>query len=194
MRYGICHRKSAHGFTLIEVLITLVILAIGLLGLAGLQIFSLQSQMEAYQRGQAVMLAEEMAKRMQVNAPAARDGEYTEGEQYGLLPAQVCDPAALSTADYDLCDWNNILAGQGVALAGINVGSIAAARGCIENIAGSADGETRIRVTVAWQGNAATQAPGSPCGTGQYGADDAYRRVAIVDAVFADLLEDPNSP
>ncbi len=182
--------RRARGFTLIEVLITLVILAIGLLGLAGLQLFSLQSQMEAYQRGQAVMLAEEMAKRIQVNAQAARAGDYTEAQNYGLQPAAVCDPAALTTANYDLCDWNNILAGQGVALAGVNVGSIAAARGCIEYLVGSADNETRIRVTVAWQGNAATRAPASTCGEDAYGDDDAFRRVAIVDVVLADLLEE----
>ncbi|PLW81613.1 type IV pilus modification protein PilV [Kineobactrum sediminis] len=176
------------GFTLIEVLITLVIIAIGLLGLAGLQVFSLQSQLEAYQRAQAVMLAEEMVNRIRVNAPAARAGAYTPGVEYGLLTPAVCDPATQTTAEYDLCDWNNILAGQDVLAGGVNAGSVNAARGCIENVVGSIDGETRILVTVAWQGAVATASPDLDCGFNAYGDNDAFRRVVAIEAVLADLV------
>ena len=43
-------RQSARGFTLIEVLVTLVIVALGLLGLAGMQVQLQRADMEAYQR------------------------------------------------------------------------------------------------------------------------------------------------
>ncbi|MEH6587750.1 MAG: type IV pilus modification protein PilV [Halioglobus sp.] len=191
MTLKLSDEKNDSGFTLIEVLVTLVIIAIGLLGLAGMQVSSLQNQLEAYQRAQAVMLVEEMAKRIQVNAPAARLGEYTAGVQYGQTTQIVCDPNALNTAAYDLCDWNNLLAGQGVKLAGLgtNAGSVNSALGCIENVVGSDFDETRIRVTVAWQGTVATAAPKSLCGKGDYG-DDAFRRVAILEAVLADLKDE----
>ncbi len=187
-------KRRQRGFTLIEVLITLLIIAIGLLGLAGLQMTSLQSQLEAYQRAQAVMLAEEMANRIRSNAPAARAGAYTAGSSYGTA-AQACDPNTQTTAAYDLCDWNNLLLGQEVTNAGANVGSVNQALGCIEDLdLAEVDGETRIRITVAWLGTAATAAPNSTCGQGLYGADDAVRRVAVVDTVLADLQNDPPPP
>jgi type IV pilus assembly protein PilV len=184
--------RHHRGFTLIEVLITLLIIAIGLLGLAGLQLASLQGQLEAYQRAQAVMLAEEMASRIRSNAPAARatPNEYTDGT-YGLA-AQVCNPATQTTAEYDLCDWNNLLLGQEVAG---GVGGLSNARGCVDDVTateGTGDGETRMRITVAWQGTTATRAPVDDvtydCGEGQYGDDEAFRRLAIVDLVLADLV------
>jgi prepilin-type N-terminal cleavage/methylation domain-containing protein len=54
-------RMIARGFSLIEVLVTLVILVFGLLGLVGLQARGTQVEFEAYQRGQAVGLVNEMA-------------------------------------------------------------------------------------------------------------------------------------
>jgi type IV pilus assembly protein PilV len=189
MMISIAETRRQRGFTLIEVLIALVIIAVGLLGVAGLQLSSLQNQLEAYQRAQAVMLAEEMAHRIRANAPAARSvaRPYVAGTQYGLLTPASCDPNSITTAAYDLCDWNNSLAGQGVSLGGVNAGSVNAARGCIEYLPSTADGETRIRVTVAWQGTVATLDPNSSCGVGAFGDNDAFRRVAVTDVVLADL-------
>ena len=178
--------RSAAGFTLIEVLITFLVLAIGLLGLAGLQVTTLSNQFETYQRAQAVMLAEDMANRIRVDALSARAGDYTVGSQYGLLAQADCTLITASAARY-LCEWNQTLSGAGVAQGGQRLGSIVGARGCIENRVGSTDGERIIRVTVAWQGNSPTVAPASPCGQNQYGADDRFRRVASVDVVLANL-------
>jgi type IV pilus assembly protein PilV len=52
------------GFTLLEVLVTAVIIAVGLLGLAGLQAKMAATQMEAYQRAHALVLVEDMAARI----------------------------------------------------------------------------------------------------------------------------------
>jgi type IV pilus assembly protein PilV len=133
-----------------------------------------------------------MSNRIRANSAAAQDGDYTEGNQYGLLAEADCGDAAVidTTAKRDLCEWNIALAGSGTVLdvEGVesNVGSIQGARGCLENIAGSSDGETIIRLTIAWQGLTPTQAPTSTCGKDQYG-DDAYRRVVSLDTVLADL-------
>ncbi len=178
--------RGSAGFTLIEVLITFLILAIGLLGLAGLQVNTLDSQFEAYQRAQAVMLAEDMANRIRVDALAARAGDYTEGTQYGLLAQANCTLITASASRY-LCEWNQTLSGAGVEESGQRLGSIVGARGCIENQLGSTDDERIIRVTVAWQGNSPTVAPASLCGQNLYGADDRFRRVASVDVVLANL-------
>jgi len=69
-----CYRKNPAlrpaqltGFSLIEVLVTIVILLIGLLGLAGLQGRALTSQMESYQRAQALILLKDIANRIETN-------------------------------------------------------------------------------------------------------------------------------
>ena len=53
---------SMRGVSLIEVLVTIVILAVGLLGLAGLQMRLQSSEVEAYQRTQASLLLEDHGK------------------------------------------------------------------------------------------------------------------------------------
>jgi type IV pilus assembly protein PilV len=177
------------GFTLIEVLVTVLIIAIGLLGLAGLQMSSLNNQLEAYQRAQALLMVEEMAHRIRANGAAARDGEYPDGDQYGLLTPQNCAALDPNTplSDRDLCQWNNAVAGTGVQLSGSNFGSAIGARGCLEEVPGSADGELIIRVSMAWQGLSPTVESTSDCGRGAFGDDDRLRRVISVDAVVADL-------
>jgi type IV pilus assembly protein PilV len=65
-----------HGLTLIEVLIAVLVLSIGLLGLAGLQATSLQFNHSANLRSQATNLAYEMTDRMRANREAALNGQY----------------------------------------------------------------------------------------------------------------------
>lgn len=61
---------------MIEVLVTVLILAIGLLGLAGLQSTSLRSNHSAMLRSQATVLAYDIVDRMRANRDAALDGDY----------------------------------------------------------------------------------------------------------------------
>jgi type IV pilus assembly protein PilV len=71
--------KRARGFTLIEVLVALVVLSIGLLGLASLQLSSLRWNHGASLRSQATLLAYDIVDRMRANQVAARNGEYDVG-------------------------------------------------------------------------------------------------------------------
>lgn len=68
--------KHEKGFSLIEVLVTLLITSVGLLGLAALQVKSLQFNHGAYLRSQANILAYDMADRMRLNKDDARAGSY----------------------------------------------------------------------------------------------------------------------
>lgn len=61
---------SQRGFTLLEVLISMVILAIGLLGLAAMQAMSLRDNQDAYYYQQATLLAYEMQDRIRGNSYA----------------------------------------------------------------------------------------------------------------------------
>ena len=68
--------KKNTGFTLIEVLITMVIMAVGMLGLAGLQATTMSNNHDAYLRSQATLLAYDLADRMRANATATNAGTY----------------------------------------------------------------------------------------------------------------------
>jgi type IV pilus assembly protein PilV len=67
---------ESRGFTLIEVLVSMVILAIGLLGLAVLQIASMQNTQGGYLRAQATLLAYDIIDRMRANIPGVSAGNY----------------------------------------------------------------------------------------------------------------------
>lgn len=187
----------SHGFTLIEVLVTAVVLAIGLLGLALLQTTSLNNQLESYHRAQALLMLEEMSNRIRVNTVGALGGAYADGDDYGsrgpddfgLDADEVCSDITDDSVLRDLCDWNEALAGTSVTLGDTNMGSVIGAIGCIENLVGSGDGEVIVRLTIAWQGFGAHVTPASDCGADAFGADGDLerRRVAIVDTVVADL-------
>ena len=68
-------RKADKGFTLIEVLVALVVLCIGLLGVAGLQLTSLKSNHGSAMRTQATYLAYDIVDRMRANREAALNSE-----------------------------------------------------------------------------------------------------------------------
>jgi|GEM_PF-966312 len=62
-----CNIKKTRGFTLIEVLISVLVLAVGLLGFAALQITAVNNNQESYFRTQATVIAQDMASRMHTN-------------------------------------------------------------------------------------------------------------------------------
>lgn len=179
------------GFSLIEVLITLIILAIGLMGLAGLQNRMLNAEFESYQRSQALMLAEDMVSRIRSNPAAARASNYSGNTVYGtgnILGDDVCNPA--NTTTFDLCSWSAALKGASVTLNDedeTQVGAMIGARGCIQTVSGTATSEVVLRVTVAWQGLSPTVAPALTCGQGSFGADDSMRRAVSVLVTLAYL-------
>ncbi|HHH39902.1 MAG TPA: type IV pilus modification protein PilV [Sedimenticola sp.] len=106
------------GFTLVEVLVTVVILAVGLLGLAGLQTVSMRNNHSAYQRSQAVQLAYDMADRVRANrknsanfdqlVSAAHPGCVTVCDGNGCDTAAGCSAAEM--AENDLFAWRRDVA------------------------------------------------------------------------------------
>lgn len=102
-------RSNASGLTLLEVLIAVVILSIGLLGLAGLQTTSLKFSTSAYYRTQATALAYGLADRMRSDREAALDGQFNGAVED---PPPACDPdmAPGATAADALAAWRNALA------------------------------------------------------------------------------------
>ena len=71
------HPKSVQrGTTLIEILVTLILISVGLLGIAALQLTSLRGNQEAYVRSQASALAGDILDRMRGNQNGVQTGEY----------------------------------------------------------------------------------------------------------------------
>jgi type IV pilus assembly protein PilV len=185
-------RRSQGGATLIEVLVSLVILMVGLLGLVGVMIQSQRAQVESYQRVQALMLVQDMASRMNANKAVASCYVFAGVLGTGgiTVPASsTCAATGATTGQkdrvaQDLTDWNNLLLGRAELSGSDKVGSVLGARGCITK-----DSTDLYQVSIAWQGSGATAAPpaGVTCGQGSYGADDAARRAVSVTLQFSDL-------
>lgn len=125
-----------HGFSLLEVMIALLVLAVGLLGLAALQNMGLRLNHQSYERTQATILIGDMIDRMRANPAAVVAGTYNLA-MTGTPPtaAQNCEASICTTpsavAAYDMNRWITAIAGtatERAALAG-GQGSIAAGAG-----------------------------------------------------------------
>ncbi|HEX9706476.1 MAG TPA: type IV pilus modification protein PilV [Steroidobacteraceae bacterium] len=106
-RFRVLRRPGQAGFTMVEVLVALVVLAIGLLGIAALLLKSLQSGRTAVYRTQAVNLAADLADRIRMNrtAQAAYGTLFADAE----VAIAACDTTGgCSDADLaatDLSRW-----------------------------------------------------------------------------------------
>jgi type IV pilus assembly protein PilV len=185
----------AGGFSMIEVLVSIVILMFGLLGFAGLYVKSLQAASEAYDRVQALLLAESMVNRISMNRQTAPCYALTgsRGEPYfgvadgGHAGAPVCsgygDADSQARADADIAEWNAELQGSAERLATGNAGGALSARGCIFRDAASGV----YTVAVTWQGMTDVAVPSNSCGANRYGSE-GRRRVVWVTFKIATLL------
>lgn len=115
--------SGARGFSLVEVLIALLVLAIGLLGLATLQTVGIKFNQESYLRSQAVLIAYDIIDRIRANPVAKTAGTYDSVAATASYSAPSCagTSAACTTSDiatYDLANWkariaNTLPAGSG---------------------------------------------------------------------------------
>ena len=107
------NRHAESGFTLVEVLVALVVLAVGLLGMAKMVMVSSHSNDSAYLRSQAVTLGYEALDSMRANLPASTTNGYATA--IGAMPgapgscfAASCPSGALAT--WDVYAWKQALA------------------------------------------------------------------------------------
>lgn len=178
--------KHQAGMLLLEVLISMLIAAIALLGTVTLMAKSSRSEMESYQRVQALTLVQDMASRINANRQIATC--YSNGatglDTSQALPTCASGTAAqAATANADLTAWKNALQGASETSGGAKVGAMIGAIGCIDQV----DAANQVyRVTVAWQGFMRTVAPSLACGKDAYGTD-SLRRVVSVEVRIGNL-------
>lgn len=104
------YTKLNSGFTLMEVLVALAVLSIGLLGMAGMQLFSMKSSHNAYLQSQASYFAYDLIDKMRANPVGFGNGNYDSA--YLSIPGSppncqtstaTCSPTQL--ASFELAQW-----------------------------------------------------------------------------------------
>ena len=103
-------RKRIAGFSLIEVLIALVILSVGLLGIAAMVSVSLKSKDSSYYRTEALALSSAILDRMRANRTIATANGYdvSYGGTKGTAPNDNCTTGTCNTTELsymDLTEW-----------------------------------------------------------------------------------------
>jgi type IV pilus assembly protein PilV len=121
--------RRDRGFTLIEALVALLVLSIGLLGVAALQLTSLRSNHSSSLRSQATLLAYDIVDRMRANQNAAMAGSYD--------IALSATPSGGTVAGDDLVRWKQNL-----------TNTLPAGRGSVARTGAGA--ATRFTITVQW--------------------------------------------
>jgi type IV pilus assembly protein PilV len=161
------------GFSMIEILVTLVVVAFGLLGLASFTTRATALGVEASQRARAATLLADMGNRIAANRPGAAN--YVGAAALGATvnDATYCASSVTTTlAARDLCEWNNLLAGSADAKSNGDVDALTF-RGCITQPAAS---DPVFIVTIAWAANVPGVPPADACAAGIFG-DDSFRRI-----------------
>ncbi|MGI9227617.1 MAG: type IV pilus modification protein PilV [Gammaproteobacteria bacterium] len=111
--------QSQQGLSLIEILVTVVILSIGLLGIAATQTVGMGYSHDSYLRSQATMMINELTERMSINLAAVDNNDFAINANYamggcGVAPAPICEAGVVCTpvqlATYDMyrvaCGFN----------------------------------------------------------------------------------------
>jgi type IV pilus assembly protein PilV len=185
------HIRSSQqtGISLIEVLVTLVLISLALLGTTALQVVSKRSNFEAVQRTTAAHLANDFLHRMRANR-VALDTYLTRsrlgGGVMGNSPPKDCSAGAagclsVELARYDQWEWERKLDGAMEMDGNSTAGGLLEPTACISRTAGGVEG--LYEVAIAWRGLTEGSNPTlHPCGsgTGLYGAANEFRHVIVM--------------
>jgi type IV pilus assembly protein PilV len=183
-------RNKQRGVSLVEVLVTLILISVALLGTASLQVLSKQSNFQAIQRTTAAHLVNDLIQRMRANR-GTLDGYIPDEDlgagSLGTSPnvdcfgdGAVCAGAQL--ADYDLWHWEQQLDGVMEKVGSQNAGGLFEPTACVSGPAGGGDGIYEI--AIAWRGQTKHVDPEiNDCGdgSGKYGSDNEYRHVLVME-------------
>jgi type IV pilus assembly protein PilV len=204
-------RARQRGFNLLEILMTLFVITVGLLGLVGIQVFAQRAEQESYQRAQAIVLMSDIVDRINTNRKGAVCYRITastgtpylgteDSDKYDpgsfACPALATMPEAVERAELDVNQIDALVLGSAEQISGTAVGAMLGARACI----GFDTNTQAYTVAVAWQGMSRTFSPASwdptttpaiarNCAKDKYGsgADDAQRRVVWTTFIVASL-------
>lgn len=111
MRLAMCqHENKETGIALIEVLVAVLVLAVGLLGMAAMQVQSSQMTNGAEQRTQAVLLTADMMDRIRANRTNAANYNGISVDPSATACATDYSPGATATVSAnDITEWSNLI-------------------------------------------------------------------------------------
>ena len=154
--------RARAGFTLLEVLVTVVILSLGMLGVAGVLLLVHKNNASSYMEQQAVQEAYDIVDRMRANRSAALNGDYrvnnTTNSPPTTMPTPDCATATCSPtqmAQYDLWQWNSDLQAS-LPAASATVSTFTPAG--IPAVGSSANQYAGVQVRISWSDAPAQQA------------------------------------
>lgn len=163
------------GFSILEVLIAIAILAVGLLGLAGLQARAITAEAESLERARAILLVQDMVGRIESNRAAAKaDPEIYADPGVPELGVGISCTTSATLAERDRCEWSDSLKGAAAGGSTTGSGTLSSARGCVTWNASATAPE--ITVTVAWLGRSTSSPSAFTCGNSLI-TDATKRRV-----------------
>lgn len=96
--------RRVAGFSIVEVLVALVVLSVGMLGIASLYVVTLRSSGSAISRMQAVNLASDLADRIRANRNAREAYEEDAADEECVGAAASCSPEEMAAHDLFLWD------------------------------------------------------------------------------------------
>jgi type IV pilus assembly protein PilV len=150
--------RSENGFTLIEVLVSMIILSIGLLVLVAMQLTAMQNTQGGYLRAQASMVAYDIMDRMRANIPAVTNGDYDLAIEAPAPDIPACTGALANCARVEMANFD---LGQWRTMAGIY---LPAGNGSVTTVDNT--GTTQVTVNLVW--------------TDPYSADGGAETMALV--------------
>jgi type IV pilus assembly protein PilV len=107
-------RRTQRGISMIEVLVTMMIVALAMLGAVGLQAHAMRLNQGGQFRTHAVFLAGDLAERMEANKVAAVAGDYVVAQSTTAPAVSAACSTGTCTADqlaeFDLSQWQNAVA------------------------------------------------------------------------------------
>jgi type IV pilus assembly protein PilV len=156
------------GATLIEILVTILIVAFGILGLIGLSLKVQVAQADSYQRAQAILLVQDMANR--ISASRVNAASYVTGTTLLGTPDSYTSCDSLTGVNLDKCEWSMQLKGAAERInkdadcsASNCIGAMVNAVGCVSQISTT---PPVYQVQVSWLGSTDLGTPSLSCGAG----------------------------
>ncbi|RLV61427.1 type IV pilus modification protein PilV [Parashewanella curva] len=176
-------QRYEKGLSLIEVLVSLVILVIGLIGVFNLHLISKQGSFESFQQTQAAYLAHDILNRIKINAselpryPGTYTGNLPKPDNLCQDRAAVCTPSQMRRANLYL--WEQALMGKSELEGTTAVGGLDSPTACI------VVNNSRVEVMISWRGirktsdGATDHYSGKTCGTAS-----SQRRLYVVKSII----------
>lgn len=167
--------RNNGGFSLIEVLIALVILSVGLLGIAAMVSISLKSKDSSYYRTQALALSGTILDRMRANRATAVGGGYNNAPT--ASPNCTGSAATCSTTDIanmDLSQWQNDL--NELLSNGGNAPTYTITTVPVNQM-------TQVQIHISWYDSRASQALAAPGGSTTAAAAPATSSITITSGL-----------